>query len=107
MSVFEFWLLFLLDKFNIGCLLSFFACEKPDIIVEYCTPSSAEYSRPKGKIVGGIDRKYQVLVLDTNFDNFYETSVRLWPKASAHKNYHLLIKTPTLSSSDSSEENWI
>ena len=73
-------------------------------MVEYCKPSEVEYLKPRGKIIVTIDRKYHVSVIDTSFDNFYETSVRLWPKVSAHENYHLLIETPTLSSSDTSEE---
>ena len=66
-------------------------------MVEYWIPSDVlfEYLRLKGKIIVG---------MDTNFNNFYETSVRLWPKISVHSNYRLLIKTPTASASDSSEE---
>ena len=75
-------------------------------MVEYWIPSDVlfEYLRPKGKIIVGMDKKYRVPFIDTNFNNFYETSVRLWPKISVHSNYCLLIKTPTASSSDSSEE---
>ena len=75
-------------------------------MVEYWIPSDVlfEHLRPKGKIIVGMDRKYWVPVINTNFNNFYEFSIPLWPKISAHSNYRLLIKTPTASSSDSSEE---
>ena len=41
-----------------GCLLSLFLREKPEITVDYYIPSCVEYLRPKGKIIVGIDRKY-------------------------------------------------
>ena len=87
-----------------GCLLSLFLREKPEITVDYYIPSCVEYLRPKGKIIVGIDRKYQVPIINTSFEDYYETSVRLWPRILAYSNYHLLIKTPTLSSSDNSSE---
>ena len=66
--------------------------------------SGVEYLRPNGKIVVGIDRKYHVPVVDTYFGNYYETSVRLWPKILAHKDYHCLIESPTISSSGESSK---
>ena len=88
-----------------GCLLFFFTHKKPEILDEYCISSSVKHLRPKGKIVVDIDRKYHVPVIDTSFDDYYETSVRLWPRISAHSNYHLQLKAPTVSSSiDTSEE---
>lgn len=80
-----------------GSLLSLLLHEKPEIKVDYCISSCVEYLRPKGKIIVGID-------INTSFEDYYETSVRLWPRISAHSNYHLLIKTPTMSCSDNSSE---
>ena len=42
-------------------------------------------------------------IINTSFED-YETSVRLWPRILAHSNYHLLIKTPTMCSSDNISE---
>ena len=70
-----------------GCLFSFFVRKKPEIIVAYCILSGLEYLRLKGNIIVGIDRQYSIRVFDTCFNDFYETSVSLWPKMSAHKNY--------------------
>ena len=90
---------------SMGCLLSFLAHKKPEILVQYCVLPRVKHLRPKGKIIVGIDRKYYVPVIDTSFDDYYETSVRLWPRISAHSNYHLLLKAPTVSSSiDTCEE---
>ena len=86
-----------------GCLLSYFS-KKPNVKVKYCIPSVTKYLRPKGKIVVNVDRKYHVPAMDIFFEDFYEASVRLWSRNSAHENYQFLIKTPTLSSVDSSEE---
>ena len=45
--------------------------------------------RPKGTIIVGIDRDYNIPVIDTRFENFYESSVRLRPKISAHKDFFI------------------
>ena len=87
-----------------GFLLSLFLRERPEIIADYCIPSCVEYLRRKGKTIVGIDRKYWVPVIDTSFGDYSETSVRLWSRISAHSNNRLLIKTPTMSSSDNSSE---
>ena len=67
-------------------------------------PSGVEYLRSNGKMVVVMDRKYHVPVVDTYFGDYYETSVRLWPRISAHKDYHRLIESPTISSSGESYE---
>lgn len=97
-----------LARFSMGCLLSCcFACKKPKIMVEYCIPSNAEFLIPHGKIIVGLDRKFRVPVIETNFFDYYKTSVRLWPKISTHSNYHFLLKAPISLSEDSIEEKYL
>ena len=56
--------------------------------------------KQKGEIIVGLDRKYHVPVIETSFYDYYEISVRLWPKISAHSEYHFPIKTTVSSGSE-------
>ena len=90
-----------------GCIFSLFAKNDSEIKINYCIPSNSKFKhlRPKGTIIVGIDRDYNIPVIDTRFENFYESSVRLWPKISAHKDYFLLVNnTHTVSSYGTSDE---
>ena len=40
-----------------------------------------DYFRPSGCVTYTIDRKYNVLLLEINFDDWLETSVRVWPQS--------------------------
>ena len=61
------------------------------------------YLRPNGYITYTIDTKYNVLLIEINFDGWFETSVRLWPKSKKARSKFLLLEripspTPSVSS---------
>ena len=62
-----------------GCCFSF---NKPkiNIIDEAPEGKNFDYLRPKGTITYTIDRTYNVPLIQFNFDGWFESSVRLWPK---------------------------
>ena len=87
------------------CPISCLACKIPKISVEYCMPSNANFLIPRGKIIVGLDREYNVAIIETDFFYFNDASLRLWRKISAHSNDHLLFNKNINYSSDSLEEN--
>ena len=62
-----------------GCCFSF---NKPKINIIDETPEGKnfDYLRPKGTITYTIDRTYNVPLIQFNFDGWFESSVRFWPK---------------------------
>ena len=62
-----------------------------------------DYLRPEGVINFTIDRKFNVSLIEIQFEGWFENSVRLWPKDSkARENFLLLERTPPPSLSISS-----
>ena len=53
------------------------------------------YLRPKGYINYMVDTKYNLPLIEINFDGWFETSVRLWPESkNARSKFILLERTP-------------
>ena len=72
-------------------------CDEPKIEIYDCTPPGDDfnYLRLKGVITLSIDRKYNIPVVDSRFDDWYKNSVRLWPKHTEQREHFLLLeRTP-------------
>ena len=77
-----------------GCC---FLLKKPRIKIFDQTPpgENFDYLRPEGVINFTIDRKFNVPLIEIQFEGWFENSVRLWPKDSkARENFLLLERTP-------------
>lgn len=57
--------------------------------------SSFHYLRPCGTITVNLDRKWNVPVIDIDFERWYEKAVHVWPKDNVvRENVLLLERTP-------------
>ena len=77
-----------------------FSFNKPkiSIIDETSEGKFFDYLRSKGTIIYTIDRTYKVPLIELNFDGWFESNVRLWPKINkARSNFLLLERTPPVS----------
>ena len=74
-----------------------FSLKEPRIKIFDQTPpgENFDYLRPEGVINFTIDRKFNVPLIEIQFEGWFENSVRLWPKDSkARENFLLLERTP-------------
>ena len=88
-----------------GC---FFSSNEPKIEIVDLTPPGAEfdYLRQNGTISFSVDRKYNIPVVEINFEGWYENNVRLWPYHTKQRENFLQLQrirlqTPSISSDDS------
>ena len=71
-----------------GCLFS--KCSrggKSKIKIIDLTPSSADlhYLRPSGTVTFSVDEKYNIPILEIDFEGWYEISMCLWPYQTEHR----------------------
>ena len=85
-----------------------FSCNKPNVEITDYTPRRKrfDYLRANGTISYTIDRTYDVPEMETNFDDWYKASVRLWPKFTKMTSNILGVQrtplpSPTISTSSS------
>ena len=74
-----------------------FSLKEPWIKIFNQTPPDEKfnYLRPEGVINFTINRKYNVSLIEIQFEGWFENSVRLWPKDNkARENFLLLERTP-------------
>ena len=86
----------------------FFSSNEPKIEIVDLTPPGAEfdYLRQNGTISFSVDRKYNIPVVEINFEGWYENNVRLWPYHTKQRENFLQLQrirlqTPSISSDDS------
>ena len=92
-----------------GCFFS--KCTRSDeskIEIVDLTPPGAEfdYLRPNGTISFSFDRKYNIPVVEINFEGWYENSLHLWPYHTEQREHFLQLQrtqlqTPSNNSDDS------
>ena len=92
-----------------GCFFS--KCTRsdgPKIKIVDLTPPGAEfdYLRPNGTISFSVNRKYNIPVVEINFEGWYENRVRFWPYHTEQRENFLQLQrtplqTPSISSDDS------
>lgn len=85
-----------------GCCLSVIAKTSSNIETLDSTSSSSEYDllRPKGTITVDINNKWNIPVIDINFDGLYKSTIRLWPNNNAQRENFLLLERTPLPSPD-------
>ena len=92
-----------------GCCLSKFKMVKEsNIEVLDFIPQSSEFSylRPQGTTTVGIDNRWNIAVVEVNFEGWYEPTIYLWPKDNAQtENLLKLERTPLPSPDVSSLES--
>ena len=75
-----------------GCC---FSLNEPRTNIFDQTPARENYLRPEGTIRFSVDRKYNVPVVDIQFDGWFENSSRLWLKDTRQRDsFWLLERTP-------------
>ena len=82
-----------------------FSSSKPRIkIIDEAPPGEKlYYLKPEGTITYTIGRTYNIPMIEIQFDGWFESSVRLWPKDNrARSTFLLLERAPPPSSSISS-----
>ena len=85
-----------------GCC---FSSNEPSIKIFDQIPAGKlfNYLRPEGTIIFSIDRKYNVPLIDIQFDGWYENSACLWTKHNRQReNFLVLERTPLSTPSISS-----
>ena len=88
-----------------GCLFS--KCTRSDkskIKVIDLTPPSAEFDhlRASDTITFSVDEKYNIPILEIDFEGWYEISMCLWPYQNEHReNFLQLQGAPSISCNDS------
>ena len=73
-----------------GCFFS--KCSRGDktkIKIINLTPSSADlhYLRPGGTITFIVDEKYNIPILEIDFEGWYEINMCLWPYQTKHRKF--------------------
>lgn len=91
-----------------GCCLSKIKKNVWNIEILDYTPHGSEYDylRPQRTITVNINKKWNIPVIDINFDGWYEHSIRLWPKHNVQRENFLFsertpLPFPSVSSLDS------
>ena len=88
-----------------GFCLSKFKVKESDIDTVDYMPQGPEYDylMPQRTIIVSLDNKWNIPIIDIDFDEWYENTVWLWPKNNAQReNFWLLERTPLPSPSVSS-----
>ena len=72
-----------------------FSLNEPRTNIFDQTLARENYLRPEGTIRFSVDRKYNVPVVDIQFDGWFENSIRLWLKDTRQRDsFWLLERTP-------------